>query len=539
MNFGELGGRYLERCWRANPVGTTRSGKRGYDHLLPDVTPEGLAEDKAQVAELLADLAALDRQPLTADERLDLDCMTCDLENALLEHEMAPWVKNPEWYVSEVADGLNLLFEGDWAPAAERAESLVKRLRATGPFLALARTRLSPAQVPALWVEIALQAARGAKTLVQNHLPHFVTEARKAGPEVEAAAAEALQALDEYTAFLEALAPRATGQYAVGEAMFTKILQRRHLLSMDARSLYQWGLDQVARYEAELEQAGRAIDPHRHWTEIMDEIRNDYPPAEKWLEAFLENMATSKQHIIDHDLVSIPEGEFCRMIWTPPHMRPTHPLGGMDLSAPYTDDLESRFFVTPNDETAPAERQLQHHRDLNWAFLRSIALHEVYPGHHLQGVHAKQGQSMVRRWQHATTLVEGWGLYTETLMHETGYLDDPKVHLIYVKNSLWRAVRVVVDVGLHALGMSFEEAVSMLQEKLRMEHHMAAGEVRRYTMSPTYQSSYLLGRTAILELRDAYQEKAGPAFSLKAFHDKLLSYGSAPMTLIAQAMLSE
>lgn len=539
MNFAELSIRYLERCWSANPVATTRSGKRGYDHLLPDVTPEGLAADKAEVTNLLAACAQVDRRSLTADERLDLDCMICDLENALLEHEMAPWAKNPEWYVSEVADGLNLLFEGDWAPAADRSSSLVKRLRAAVPFLALARTHLNPAEVPALWVEIGLQAARGTRTLVQNHLPHFVAEAREAGLKVELAAAEALHALDEYTAFLEELAPKAAGHYAAGEVMFTAILRQRHLLTMDAQSLYKWGLEQVARYEADLEEAGRAIDPDRHWTEIMDEIRNDYPPAERWLEAFLVNMTTSKQHLIDHDLITIPEGESCRMVWTPPHMRPTHPLGGMDLSAPYTADLESRFFVTPNDETAPVDHQLQHHRDLNWAFLRSIALHEVYPGHHLQSVHAKQGQSMVRRWQHATTLVEGWGLYTETLMHETGYLDDPKVHLIYVKNSLWRAVRVVVDVGLHALGMSFEEAVSMLQEKLRMEQHMAAGEVRRYTMSPTYQSSYLLGRTAILELREAYQKKIGSAFSLKGFHDKLLSYGSAPMTLIAKAMLSE
>ncbi len=539
MDWAELSKAYLERCWRANPVATTRSGMRGYDHLLPDVTLEGLAKDKEQVTNLLAACAAFDRESLTADQRMDLDCMISDLESALLDHEIAPWLSNPEWYASEVADGLNLLFEGDWAPAAERAASLVQRLRATGPFLALARVYLTPAAVPPLWVKIGLQATSGANALVRNHLPHFVAEAREAGPAVEAAAAEALQALGEYTAFLEALAPQATGDYAVGEALFTQILRRRHLLQMDAQELYQWGLEQVAHYQAELEEASRAIDPTRHWTEIMDEIRNDYPPAEQWLEAFVVNMTTAKQHLVDHDLITIPEGESCRMVWTPLHMRPTYPLGGMDLSAPYSSDLESRFFVTPNDETTPVELQLQHHRDLNWAFLRSIALHEVYPGHHLQGVHAKQGQSLVRRWQHATTLVEGWGLYTETLMHETGYLDDPKYHLMYVKNSLWRAVRVVVDVGLHALGMSFEEAVSMMQEKLRMERHMAAGEVRRYTMSPTYQSSYLLGRTAILKLREAYRQKVGNAFSLKGFHDKLLSYGSAPMTLISQAMLSE
>lgn len=538
MTFGELCDSYLKRCWRADPVGATRSGMRGYDHLFPDRTPEGLAADRAELERLLTHCAQQERESLTPEQQLDLDCMICDLEDGLLVHELAEWASNPQWYAAEVADGLNLLFEGDWAPAAGRAGDLIQRLNGSVALLALAKQNLEPAKVPPLWVEIAQQATRGAQAILDNHLPHFLAECGERAGEVSVAADQVAQALVAYNLFLEELGPKASGSYAVGAEIFTQILRRRHLLEMDAHQLYEWGLEQVARYEAELALAGAAIDPNRHWTEIMDEIRGDYPPADRWLEAFQENMATAKQHLIDHDLVSIPEGEYCRMVWTAEHRRATHPLGGVDFSPPYSNDLESHFFVTPNDETAPLERQEQHHRDLNWAFLRSIALHEVYPGHHLQAVHAKQGQSMVRRWQHSTTLIEGWGLYTETLMHETGYLSDPRVHLIYVKNSLWRAVRVVIDVGLHALGMSFDEAVQMLQTKLRMEHHMAAGEVRRYTMSPTYQSSYLLGRTAILALREAYQAKVGEGFTLKLFHDRLLSYGSAPMTLIRKAMLS-
>lgn len=534
MSFQQLCRDYLERAWRHDPVRTTRSGMRGYDHLWPDLTPVGLDEDKRIVSRLLERCEQQDRTGLSADELMDLECMRCDLQDALLAHDLAEWRRNPTWYTGQIATGIDLLCNGTWSEA-DRREALVARLSGIPTWLELAESHLQPDLVPPLWVDIAKQALGGVKTVIQTGVERMAGAG--AGDDVSEAAKPALEALDRYGRFLESLALSASGDYAVGADMFTRILRERHRLNLTADELYEWGLARVAEYEADLLEAAARIDPNRPWTDILEDIKNDYPPAEKWLEAFQEHMATSRQHLIDHDLISIPEGESCRMIWTPEHMRATHPLGGMDVSAPYTDDLESRFFVTPNDTSKPEAQQLEHHRDLNHAFLRSITLHEVYPGHHLQSVHAKQGQSLVRRWQRSTTLIEGWGLYTETLMHETGYLDEPEVHLMYVKNSLWRAVRVVIDVGLHARGMSFDEAVAMLQDKLSMEHHMAAGEVRRYTMTPTYQSSYLLGRTAILKLREEYKQRRGSEFTLREFHDRLLSYGNAPITLIHEVML--
>lgn len=534
MSFEDLCTHYLARAWRHDPVRTSRSGMRGYDHLWPDVSPAGIDEDKRVVSQLLARCEQQDRAALSSDELVDLESMRCDLQDALLTHDLAEWRRNPAWYASEIATGVDVLCNGTWSET-ERTAALVARLEGVPALLDLAEQHLQPELTPPLWVDIARQATAGAERAIATGVERLPSSGKD--DDVRRATERALQALRRYIEFLDTLADSATGDYAVGTDMFTRILRERHRLDLTADELYEWGLARVAEYEAELLEAAARIDENRSWTDIMEDIKNDYPPADKWLEAFEEHMATSRQHLLDHDLISIPEGESCRMIWTPEHMWATHPLGGMDVSAPYTDDLESRFFVTPNDTSRPEARQLEHHRDLNHSFLRSIALHEVYPGHHLQSVHAKQGQSLVRRWQRSTTLIEGWGLYTETLMHETGYLDDPDVHLMYVKNSLWRAVRVVVDVGLHARGMSFDEAVSMLRDKVSMEDHMAAGEVRRYTMTPTYQSSYLLGRTAILKLRDVYKDKLGEQFTLRKFHDRLLSYGNAPITLIHETMI--
>jgi uncharacterized protein (DUF885 family) len=145
----------------------------------------------------------------------------------------------------------------------------------------------------------------------------------------------------------------------------------------------------------------------------------------------------------------------------------------------------------------------------------------------------------VRRYFSSPVLVEGWGLYTEDLMEETGFMQEPGVRLFKLRNALWRSARVVVDSGLHTRAMRFEEAVDLMVDEVHLDRRMAEGEVRRYTThdNPTYPSAYLLGKSAIHDLRSRWQAQEGSSYSLKRFHDTLLSYGSPPVKLIAARML--
>lgn len=160
---------------------------------------------------------------------------------------------------------------------------------------------------------------------------------------------------------------------------------------------------------------------------------------------------------------------------------------------------------------------------------------------YLQKVHHKlaTARALMRRYFSSPVLVEGWGLYTEDLMEETGFMSEPGVRLFKLRNALWRSARVVVDCGLHTRGMGFNEAVDLMVREVHLDRRMAEGEVRRYTThdNPTYPSAYLLGKTAIHDLRRRWQAQQGAAYRLKAFHDALLSYGSPPVALIAARML--
>ena len=133
-------------------------------------------------------------------------------------------------------------------------------------------------------------------------------------------------------------------------------------------------------------------------------------------------------------------------------------------------------------------------------------------------------------------MVEGWALYSEQLMGEGEYYEGEEARLFQLVNLLWRAVRVVLDVGLHTRGMSPAEAVNYMVEHLPIERTSAEAEVRRYCAWPTYQLCYAVGRRELLHLRDAYATRAGSGYQARRFHDELMGYGGLPVSLASWGM---
>jgi uncharacterized protein (DUF885 family) len=166
----------------------------------------------------------------------------------------------------------------------------------------------------------------------------------------------------------------------------------------------------------------------------------------------------------------------------------------------------------------------------------SLVAHEAFPGHHLQMASAQALDSVVRRHLWTPVMVEGWALYAETVMQEEGYYATPEAQLFHLVNLLWRARRIVVDIGLHTRGLAPAEAVDQLLLSMPRERRSAEAEVRRYCAMPTYQLAYAVGRREILSLRDAYRARAGAAYSPRTLHTELLSYGGLPVALARWGM---
>jgi uncharacterized protein (DUF885 family) len=268
------------------------------------------------------------------------------------------------------------------------------------------------------------------------------------------------------------------------------------------------------------------------WREQIETLKADHPSREALLQTYAEEASRARAFVEANQLVSVPPGEQFEVRPTAPFLQATTPLGHFDRTPPFAhDDNLGILYITPIDQRLPERSQQELLEAHCHTAIRAICLHETFPGHHVQLWHAKLRGSPIRKQFHSSLFSEGWALYCEEFMEDAGYYDTPGLHLWRLKNAMWRAVRLMVDVGLHCRGLSVEAAARPLIDLGGLEPNTARGEALRYTTSPTQPSSYVLGRDRIVELR--HRAERAPDFSLSAFHDRLLGYGSASPAFIS------
>ncbi len=232
--------------------------------------------------------------------------------------------------------------------------------------------------------------------------------------------------------------------------------------------------------------------------------------------------------------MSVPADERIEVIPTPEYLRNVLPFAAYFEPATFDQSPKGLYVVTPSVGGDP-EAMREH----NLASISNTSIHEAYPGHHLQLDVARRHPSLTRLLTDAPEFVEGWGMYSELMMREHGFDDDPRFRVVMHTDAIWRACRIILDVLLHRGELDVDAAVDFMVERTSFQRSNAAAEVSWYTYRPTYPMSYLLGRTMLLQLRADEQRRLGDAFSLKAFHDTLLRNGSLPVSFHRRLLAGE
>jgi uncharacterized protein (DUF885 family) len=211
-----------------------------------------------------------------------------------------------------------------------------------------------------------------------------------------------------------------------------------------------------------------------------------------------------------------------------------NPFAAYYSPARFDADPVGTYIVTPSVDGEPGAM-----REHYFAGIVNTSIHEAYPGHHLQLAIAGRHPSLTRVMVDAPEFVEGWAMYSEQMMREEGFETGPVARIGLTTDAVWRAARIVLDVRMHRGELTVEEATHFLVEHTRFEHPNALAEVRRYTSTPGYQLSYLLGKVMLLGLRDEERRRLGDRFSLRAFHDTLMRNGSIPVSFHRRALRGE
>ncbi|HEV3497503.1 MAG TPA: DUF885 domain-containing protein, partial [Actinomycetes bacterium] len=346
---------------------------------------------------------------------------------------------------------------------------------------------------------------------------------------IETAAATAAQALRDFAGWLgDDHAGRFPDDapFAIGEAAQARKLREVHCFTTTPAEFAQIGEDQIAELTAALtEHAGKlgAAD----WSAKLDELKGDHPDPDGLLPAYQRELERLESFVFQEDLATNPEAA-ARVEPTPEFLRPVMGFAAYLPAGPFDSWQQGYFWVTPPPDQAGL-------RDHAHASIPAVAAHEGYPGHHLQMTSVNRIPSLTRRAIRSTVMIEGWGLYTEQLMADVGYYDD-NARLAQLAMRLLRALRISLDMELQAGDLTYEAAVARAVSVARLEESTARSEVARYTMTPTQPFSYLVGCLELERLRAASQARLGDAFRLRRFHDRVLSYGHMPPTLVARAI---
>jgi uncharacterized protein (DUF885 family) len=519
-----------------DPIDATHAGIHDYDGELPDITAEGVAQSHDDIKAHLARLATFTPGDLTPAERIDHRLLSSALEVESREQtELQPEKHDPSLYPSIAAEGVYSLLARDFAPLAERLPSIVSRLRGIPAMLAAGTRNL--VRSPRIWTEIALEETAGVIEFFEQTVAPLIDDRNgRMNSTAPKALQDAIAALHEYGRFLKEQQLQRDGMpFAIGRDFFDYKLKHEHFLPYTAETLLAFGEHAVRETELRLQEVAALIEPDTEWPALIERLREDHPVEDDLLSEYRRGVAEARRFVVERDLVGIPAGESLEVVETPVFVRPTIPYAAYVQPGVFDARQQGLYYVTPVSEHGDSierREQLQGHNRFGMLLTN---VHEGYPGHHLQLVIANRAPSLVRRFHDSTVFCEGWALYCEQLVLDEGMSDDPRNRLFQLKDQLWRACRVVIDVKLQTDQMTFDEAVAMLVDVARLEHVNAVGEVRRYTQSATQPMSYLVGKRQIMELRSRERRRLGSGFELRGFHDRLLAQGSLPVALIEES----
>jgi uncharacterized protein (DUF885 family) len=524
--YRDLVASYLDLRWRLDPVAATTSGVSEYDARLGQFTQSDIKVAVAAMKSVSGAFEALDLDEL--EEMIDSTALLNDLRVTIMRFEKErPHELNPEFHLSHLLNGLFALMMRADQPLGHRGRALAGRLSEVPRFLADAQATLT--RPPAIFTRTALSVMAGGHALLRDAIPEFAATLPAAErDQVAAAMPPAREAFAAFGDFLAGdLEARSDGDFAIGRDNFDFRLHFEHALRETSSQLLRYGETLVADTEAELVRRAEAIAPGTPWRVLADRLREETPRIEGLVEYYAGEMERAKEFVEARGLAGIPEGPL-EVIATPTFMKPLVPFAAYDPPGAFAEDRRGWFYVT-----VPSPAQLKDHCIHEIA---CTALHEGYPGHHLQFLVAQSQDSPIRRLVSSPVTVEGWALYCEELLTDLGFLKSPEEQFFQRLHLLWRAVRIVLDIRLHTDGMSPPDAVQYMVDRLGIGRESAEAEVARYCSAPAYQLCYAVGRRELVALRDDYNRRAGPAFSLRAFHDEVLSYGGLPVSLIRWGM---
>lgn len=540
---------FVEELWKVYPEWASSQGFHKYDSALV-IPDEASRYRELYFSKAHRDsLKAFDPAKLNANNRTDYYL----IDNQL---RYADWairaMRAFEWDPSDhnVAGGISELLAANFDKLDNRLLSISKKMYNVPPFYEAAKGSLkNPTREH---TELAIQQTLGSVSLFEKELPDSIKASGL--PEGTCSlmldqcrlSAEAMKGYADHLKKMQNLTPRS---FRLGKDLYEHKFTHELQSVYTGAQVYQRAVKRKEELHAEMAKISRELFPKYFGRQpvpaseldmigmVINKISEKHAHRDSFQAAIEKQLPELVDFINKKDLIYIDPSKPLVVRREPAYMAG---VAGVSISAPGPYDKNGNTYYNVGSLNGwTKERAESYLREYNHYILQILNIHEAIPGHYTQLVYSNQSPSIIKSLLGNNAMIEGWAVYGERMMLENGYgNNEPEMWLMYYKWHLRSVCNTILDYSVHCLNMPKEEALDLLVNEAFQQQAEAEGKWRRVTVTQVQLCCYFTGYTEIYDLREEMKKKEGDKFSLKAFHEKFLSYGSAPVKYIREAMIS-
>ena len=550
--FDTFKNRFIEALWRQNPDYASGQGFHKYDSLLVIPNAAQRQSDNAFTQQYLVSLGTFALDSLSPNNQIDLRLLRNELR---AERWYADTLKSWQWNPASYNLGASVgdLLNGRHYRLDRRLRNISDKISHAADFYAAARANISnPTREH---TELAMKQNAGGLAVFGSGLADSVRKSGLSEAEKKTLTdriAASRTAVQGYIGFLQhdVLPAGKFRSFRIGKTLFDQKFAYDIQSHFSAAEIYQ----QALKHKTELlhDMGHRATRLYSKYfpgqkapadtlaliTAVVNQLTLKHAPRDGFVDAVKRQIPTLVAFVNDHKLLTQDPSKPLVVRETPLYMRGSGAGASVSAPGPYDKSANTYYNVEPLPAEWTAAQAESYLREYNDYTLQILNIHEAIPGHYTQLVYANRSPSLVKSIFGNGAMIEGWAVYAERMMLENGYGNNSdEMWLLWDKWNMRVTLNTIIDHAIQVDNMSEKDVVAMLRHDGFQEEAEARGKWLRATLSQVQLSSYFTGYTEIYALREELKQKAGKNFDLKAFHEKFLSYGSAPVKYIRELML--
>lgn len=549
QKFDQYKDRFVTHLWKINPVWASGVGYHKLDSVLviPDATEHKIELDFAHAQ--LDSLKQFNLEDLSDNNKTDFQMIKNQLESSIFNiTELKSFEWNPAEY--NVCGAFAEILNGKYDTPEIRLHAFNLKMNAIPAYYEAAKKNIKNPTLE--HTELAIAQNLGGSSVFEGDLNTALKKSKLSAAEkkeILEKAQTAVKAITDYANWLKNQPNKTPRSFRLGAALYAKKFNFEIQSGYSADEIYKIAIDHKkdlhdkmfvladklwTKYKGSEPKPANKLDLIK---QVIDKISLQHTTPEKFQSEIEKQIPELTAYVKAKDLLYIDPSKPLVVRKEPAYMAG---VAGASVSSPGPYDKNANTYYNVGSMAGwTVENAESYLREYNNYILQILNIHEAIPGHYTQMVYSNQSPSIIKSILGNGAMVEGWAVYTERMMLESGYKNSDEMWLMYYKWNLRTTCNTILDISVHTKNMSKEAAIDLLTKEAFQQQAEADGKWKRVTLSQVQLCSYFTGYTEIYNLREELKKQEGDKFNLKKFHEKFLSYGSAPVKYIKELMLSK